>query len=247
MNHETQAHLNSAIKHFGQCAKLIADRGAPTLRAKEPLIAVGTARDWLRWAAALSTLQFSTKGTCKSARKEGVSESVRFMQMWTATNSLFAHDSILSHTTTANPLPTDELRRFRLLYTFASVQAATETACIRNLHQLLGMQCATRDVTPALGTGYPTMWEVIYHKYSRPVDQRRGIGRLIGNAIARGVAPTPDGPALIYAARNWTVHGVLLTSFFRGSLEKYLTFMDALQFLLAAALDGAATQLETRL
>jgi hypothetical protein len=58
------------------------------------LIGFGTARDWIRWAVSLRDLKFQ-RGEEKSSRKAGITEVVRFNQIWTAVNALFAKESIL--------------------------------------------------------------------------------------------------------------------------------------------------------
>ena len=106
------------------------------------------------------------------------------------------------------------------------------------------MECSADGINNVLNPGgTPTMWEVIDQKYSRTQDRAQGIGKVIFVALAAGQLPTPDGPTLIYGARNWSVHGVLLTSFFRGSQQKYMTFIDNITLLLSAVLDGAARNL----
>jgi hypothetical protein len=87
------------------------------------------------------------------------------------------------------------------------------------------------------------MWEVIDQKYTRAVDRTRGLGKEISLALNAKTLPNPDGPTLIYGARNWAVHGMLLTSFFRGSKQKYLTFIDNITLLLSLTLRGAAAKL----
>jgi hypothetical protein len=150
--------------------------------------------------------------------------------------------------------------RFTVLYSNAGITPAIETTALSTLYRLLDMECDTDDVAPMLtvpttparnpnlaAPAYPTMWEVVFHKYSRVKDQTRGIGKVIGDALAAHNFPRPDAPTLIYGARNWTVHGMLLTSFFRGSQRKYETFIDNINLLLAAALAGVSQQLATKI
>lgn len=252
MNAETENQLWSAYETLGKCAGSIIKKkpagGQLTAEQQDLLIAFGTSQDWLKWAGSLKSLQLKNRHVQKSPRVEGVAESVRFTQMWTGTNALFACDSILRLLTTRK-LPTQEGQRFRLLYSSATINNQLETACLKNLHALLGMECKTDGLKPTLGLKYtyPTMWEVIHHKYSRAEDYKRGIGKVIAEALAKHQLPVVDGPTLIYGARNWTVHGVLLTSFFRGSPQKYLTFINNIELLLAATLNGAATSIYPKL
>ena len=268
MKPETKKKLDEARGILGKCASRVSTlrtTSHPLLddNERELCIGLGTARDWIRWATALEDLTFSTKSETLSARTQGITESVRFNQMWTATNALFAKDSILSIASAPLPLSKNvkgiEFKRFEVLYRFANIDTALERSCLDNLNALLSMECATPDVTGELkADGTPTMWEVIYHKYMRPEDRTRSIGKTIGNAIAHAKSEhakitqasrkdqpslSVDGPTLIYAARNWAVHGMLITSFFRGSKQKYISFIDNIALLLSAVLEGASKKL----
>jgi hypothetical protein len=247
MKAETRTNLRRARADFGRCAQIISSRATPakplTPTDREKLIAVGTARDWVRWSGSLNGLSFASKSEEKSARTAGIEESIRFNQMWTATNALFARDSVLALTTLAN-LPASEAKRFQLLYQFSPPNPIIETQCLETLKQLLGMECNAKDIVSVISPGNnPTMWEVIDQKYTRPIDRTRGLGRVIANALNAQQLPNPDGPTLIYGARNWAVHGMLLTSFFRGSRQKYLTFIDNVTLLLSLVLRSAAANL----
>jgi len=273
MKPETKKNLEEARKVLGQCAHKVSVRATasqPLTHAdREMIIGLGTARDWIVWAHALEELSFSTIATKRSARSQGVTESVRFNQMWTATNALFAKDTILSLAISPRPLPNtitgSELNRFKALYQSAGIDQQIEGACLKAINALLSMECKTNDVPGEFkADGTPTMWEVIYHKYLRPEDRRRktGIGSTItsrldaAKSLNAGVStkdrinhalPVGDGPSLIYAARNWGVHGVLLTSFFRGSRQKYNTFIDNITLLVSITLAGTARNLYAKL
>lgn len=211
------------------------------------MISCGTARDWVRWAVALYELKFSTRQEQKSARHDGITESVRFNQMWTASNALFAKDSVLRLIQPSGALPADEKGRFKLLYDYAAIDPAVENQAVKTLNDLLSMSCICDGVTSVLGRSEPTMWEVIDQKYSRPKDRMMGIGKAISSALNAGTMPNLDGPTLIYGARNWAVHGMLLTSFFRGSLQRYIIFSENITLLLAATLSGTAKKFEEQL
>lgn len=273
MKPETKNHLKQARRNLGKCASKIHARRTSACplnqNEHEMVIGFGTAHDWVRWAFALEDLKFSTKSEGLSARSQGIVESVRFNQMWTAVNALFAKDSILSVASSPVPLtPTicsSELNRFDLIYRAANLNPSIEGPCVHNLNELLSMECQADGIVGVLtADGTPVMWEVIYHKYMRPEDKRRPLGRLINTAIQnaqvahaaadaagtkRTAQPKPQvrGPDIIYAARNWAVHGMLLTSFFRGSQQKYITFIDNITLLLAAVLDGSARTLLPKL
>jgi len=286
MRPETLNHLKSARQLLGHCAREIeAKQNAgqmPQNRGKELRLALGTARDWLRWASALEDLRFSTKSERNSSRRNGLTECVRFTQMWAATNALFARDEVMNFAGLATSQ--SELVRFRRLYEAATLQPQFEHDRIEALHEILGSQCNADGVTRKINKPdprpirklpqplfpiyvpnpkiaahpkykpepvalLPTMWEVIDQKYSRPKDREipRSIGQHIAEALDTGDWPQPDGPMIIYGARNWTVHGMLLTSFFRGSKAKYPAFIDNINLLLAAVLDGFGQHIFSKL
>jgi hypothetical protein len=264
MKDETAQFLHQTKQRLGIALDRISSRAGPSRPLsqleKDQKLGLGTARDWIRWAVALENIRFKTKGENVSARRQGIVESVRFTQIWTGTNALFSRDSVLS-VLGLLPANENELARFRIVYASAGISTSPEEASIlQTLYALLDMECDTDDVAPMLtlpaspprnphlaAPSYPTMWEVIFSKYLRPTDRTRGIGRVIGHELAAHRHPRPDGPVLIYGARNWTVHGMLLTSFFRGSRRKYETFIDNINLLLAAALAGASRELAARI
>ncbi len=263
MNPMTRRYLQAAKSQLGAAVHKIASRSTVgrslTPNEKDQVLGLGTARDWIRWSAALKGIQFDTKSENGSGRRQGIVESLRFTQIWTGTNALFSRDSVL-RVLGPPPRRDSEIDRFRIIYAGAGITASPEESSIlQTLNGLLDMECNTRDVAPMLtipsssprnpnlaAQPYPTMWEVIYKKYLRPTDQARGIGKVIGHALASRRYPRPDGPTLIYGARNWTVHGMLLTSFFRGSEHKYRTFVDNINLLLASVLAGASRELAAR-
>ncbi len=270
MKSQTEKNLNKARKQLGKCAAKVSGRkatsGVLSASEKEMLLGFGTARDWVRWAGALKDLSFSTKSEKKSARAQGITESVRFNQMWTATNALFAKEPILMLALSPDPLTAQiansEFRQFEVLYGFAGLDAKLEKNCVDNLNALLSIECQTDNLTGELkADGTPTMWEVIYWKYMRQQDRKRPMGRIISAALRRAQIenvkagsnrcdqphPVATGPALIYAARNWAVHGMLLTSFFRGTRQKYTSFIDSITLLLSAVLRGSAKNLLAKL
>ena len=271
MKPETKANLDRARSNLGRCAAKISARRSGTRSLseseREMVVGLGTAKDWIRWATALKDLSFSTKTERDSARRQGITEAVRFNQLWTATNALFAKDSILAFAALPLALSTNvkksEPKRFQVLYNSAGVDACFQCTCLKTLSALLSMECRSAGLIGVLkADSTPTIWEIIFWKYMRPEDRRRSIGKVIGTALDKATAenaksgkanrrdqpmPVADGPMLIYAARNWAVHGMLLTSFFRGSRQKYITFIDNITLLLSAVLDGAARNLLTKL
>src|ERR1700678_3681053 len=177
MKPETEIHLKQARKNLGLCAARISKRRTAirplSADEREMIIGFGTAHDWVRWAFALDDLKFSTKSEALSARSQGIVESVRFNQMWTATNALFAKDSIL--TVVSSPVPltaairASEIKRFDVIYKVAGLNPALEGTCVDTLNELLSMECKADGLVGVFtADGTPIMWEVIYEKYMRP-------------------------------------------------------------------------------
>jgi hypothetical protein len=100
------------------------------------------------------------------------------------------------------------------------------------------MQSATVAGAPA--KAFYTMWEIIFYKYIVPAQRTFGIGRTIATALNAGQTPKLDAPTIIYGARNWNVHGVLISSSFRGSRQKHLTFVESINLLLSEVLVRSA-------
>ncbi len=109
------------------------------------------------------------------------------------------------------------------------------------------MECQAQSLPGAPVKASYTMWEVIFYKYIVPNQRNMGIGRDIATALAAGHLPAPDLPTIIYGARNWNVHGVLISSSFRGSRQKHITFVESICLILSEVLTRAATKFDAML
>ena len=248
MKGATHRNLRTARALFRECAqKLEATRvgNAPLpLAEREMQIGFGLSADYQRWAAALNEISFSTKTEVRSSRTQGLAESIRFGYAWTGTNALFSRGSILrlANGGVAPPQNMGELRRFRLIYDFAQLPAALVASEGKLLNDLLSMECQPEPLPGAPVKPSYTMWEAIFYKYIVPEQRTFGIGRSIATALAAGHTPNFDPPTIIYGARNWNVHGVLISSSFRGSRQKHLTFVDGMNLLLSEVLARSAAR-----
>lgn len=248
MKGATHQNLLKARALFRQCAqKLEAKRigNAPlALTEREMQIGFGLCADYQRWAAALNELSFSTKAEARSSRTQGLAASVRFGYMWTGTNALFSRESVLLLANGLVPLPANlgELGRFRLIYNFAQLPAGLVATERKLLNDLLSMECKAQSLPGAPAKDSYTMWEVIFYKYIVPEQRKFGIGRSIATALEAGHTPAFDPPTIIYGARNWNVHGVLISSSFRGSRQKHLAFVDSINLLLSETLARTAAR-----
>ena len=89
----------------------------------------------------------------------------------------------------------------------------------------------------------PTILEVIYFKYTVAHEQTRGLGKKLFRAATTKNYHALDLPTLIYATRNWNIHGVLLSSSFRGTRKKFNIWIDTVNMGLARVLEGTAIAL----
>jgi hypothetical protein len=89
----------------------------------------------------------------------------------------------------------------------------------------------------------PTILEVIYFKYTVASEQSRGLGKKLLKAATTDNYESLDLPTLIYATRNWNIHGVLLSSSFRGTRKKFNLWIDTINLTLAEVLANSSKAL----
>jgi hypothetical protein len=92
-----------------------------------------------------------------------------------------------------------------------------------------------------------TTLHVIFSKYTVEKQQGMPIGKKLSKAISTGSLSVLDLPTLIYATRNWSVHGVLISSSLRGSSKKFDLWIDTVNLALARILEGASDEIKKRL
>jgi len=245
----TVANLVAARKAFRACADKLTSRrvGKAPLASKyrHMQLALGLCSDWQRWAASLTELSFSGKSERLSSRREGLVEATRFAYAWTGTNALFARDEVLELILNKS-LPNNqrsELTRFRILYDFAQLPRPLVDREEKLLNNLLNMDCAAEPLPGASIKSSYRMWEVIFYKYITADQRKKGIGKTISSAVLSGMLPRLDAPSILYAARNWQIHGVLISSSFRGTPQKYQTFIDSINFVLSEILARRSARL----
>jgi len=205
----------------------------------ERLMGFGIASDWIGWAHALKELTYTVKRRTNSDRAGSVNEATRFTFMWTAANALFVRPTITD--LIAQRSTRSELDRFRILYEKTAMDTAEEARLLVTLHSLLSVTVKVKHFPwPTVGT-YPTLLELIFHKHTVPDQQRMGIGRKMHQAINSNNLNLLDLPDLIYATRNWTIHGVLLSSSFRGTSKKFKLWIDTANHALARTLEGSSS------
>jgi hypothetical protein len=163
--------------------------------------------------------------------------------MWTAANALFARSAVIELLDPAARSKRSELDRFRVLFQHSGLPAGRVSAIESTLHALLALPMHVQHFPWASVNMPPTILDVIYFKYTVTSEQTRGLGRKLFQAVSTNNYGPLDLPTLIYATRNWNIHGVLLSSSFRGTRKKFNVWIDAINAALASVLEGTALAL----
>lgn len=239
--------LYKTSRRLGQCAKAVAahqTRGSLAATQIEQIIGFGIASDWARWARLLESVKYSAQRRSTSNKELGLTELIRFTFMWTGANALFARPAIIRALSPSCGANAPELERFRVLYHSSRLSSAQQRHFESNLHSMLSSPVHVEGFPwPALNNP-PTLLEVIYFKYMVDREQRMGLGRKLLRAAQTGSYTELDLPTLIYATRNWNIHGVLLSSSFRGQRKKFSAWVGLINLALATVLEGTAEALE---
>jgi hypothetical protein len=164
--------------------------------------------------------------------------------MWTATNALFSRGEILKLIDPSASGTGSELERFKILFKGASLAPGDEQAYVKLLHTLLALPMHVKHFPWASVNSPPTLLEVIYYKYTVAHEQTKGVGKKLLLAATTSNYSLLDLPTLIYATRNWNIHGVLLSSSFRGTRKKFNLWIDTINIALAKALEGATSSIQ---
>ncbi|WP_457354184.1 hypothetical protein [Roseateles sp. P5_D6] len=237
--------FENASQTYAKAAKnlerRLTDPKVQTEEESERLIGLGVAIDWTRRASHLHPLNYDSKFLNKSARSPGVTEMVRFNLAWSGMNALFSRPSILNlfGGTTAK----SELQRFRFLYGKAGLTAATAADQESALQQLLAIHINTRVPGVPAGQTVTTLHSLFY-KYTPSDVQNMATGKVIRNALTSGNFSALDLPLLIYAMRNWSVHGGIIGSSFRSD-TRFDMYIGTVQMALADVHETLAKKLLT--
>jgi hypothetical protein len=228
--------LNEAADTFAECCNQfsLSLAGAnPNYQQQEVKIGLGIAADTMRWAAGLNSLRFEKKRENNSPRVEGLSELVRFELLWKACNAIFVRNGILRMLTGAN-LGKGEEERFRVLFECANLNADKVNKWRETIVNLLMSHTQLKTPLPTIPQRTDVrICELICHKYVVQSERRRGVTKRIYEATIQGDFAAIDFPALIYAARNWNVHGVLISSSLFTNQKVYLAFVRTINISLS--------------
>jgi hypothetical protein len=237
-----QRSLLVAGKAYSAAAKAVAARAPQVGSAgKHQLIGVGVAADWTRRAAGLSSISFAGRLMNRSDRAESFTELLRFSFAWSGLNAIFARDELLR---LFGSVPNSEFDRFHLLYKHSTPSLTREANRIATLHGVLAAPLLGKRAAGSV-QGVTTL-QALHSTYVPISSAGKGASKKIGAALAAGSWASLDVPLLIYALRNWSVHGNTIDSSFR-SKPRFLTYVTTLTDALADVHMHTSSELARRL
>lgn len=226
--------LESAGKTYGFCARAVQSKSvsplSPTANESELLIGFGIASDWVRRAAALEPLNYDKRLMNKSTKSPAVSEMIRFTMAWSGLNALFARPAVVS--LFGGTGATSELGLFSYFVANSGMSSTAIQAYEGALRAILSAPVKSTVPGHPVGTVLPSL-QVLHEKFTPQPYRNKGIGKKIQTAIASGNYSGLDLATIVYAMRNWSVHGGLIGSSFR-SVPRFNAFIGN---ILAATAD----------
>jgi hypothetical protein len=238
-----RAKLESAGKVYGACARAIQTKSStpanPTAQESELLIGFGIASDWVRRAAALEPLQYDKRLMNKSAKSPAVAEMVRFTMAWSGLNALFARPEVVK--LFGGTSATSELKLFQYFLAHSGLSAAAMGGYEGTLRALLSAPVTSTVPGYPLGTALPSL-QVLHEKFTPQPYRNKGVGKSIQDAITSGNYSLLDLATIIYAMRNWSVHGGLIGSSFR-SVPRFNLFIGTILAAIADVHAGVSSAL----
>jgi hypothetical protein len=230
--------LLQARKKYSECAKRIESRIATvglTQVLSDQIVGVGVAGDWVRRAAEMEDVVYIGKQLERSSRKGAFVEVLRYTFAWFGINAVFSRPALLN--LLGQPTTTSELSAFRVLYDSTTLPNAT--ALQARLHSILAAQTSPRLPNVAPGTVVSTV-HAIHTKYLS--HHNKGLASQAVAQAAAGNFSQLTIPKLLYAFRNWSVHGNALEGSF-GTRPGFITYVETLEEILAEVHLTTATRL----
>lgn len=238
--------LEFAGKTYGACARAVQAGSAtptnPTSQESELLIGFGIASDWVRRAAALEPLQYDKRLMNKSAKSPAVAEMVRFTMAWSGLNALFARPEVVK--LFGGTHETSELKLFQYFLANSGLSAAAIGGYEDTLRALLSASVTSTVPGHPLGTALPSL-QVLHEKFTPRPYRTKGVGKTIQDAISSGNYALLNLATIIYAMRNWSVHGGLIGSSFR-SVPRFNAFIGTIMAAISDIHVGVSTALLAR-
>lgn len=174
-------------------------------------------------------------------------ELTRFYYAWTAANALFGRPALLTVLDPHSKPEDSELKKFNVLYTHANAVSPIPSTHIETLRIILFSHIQVTRFPWQPGINSTPILDVIYRKYSDPGQYKRANYKTIANALKTNNKELLDLPLVIYLTRNWTLHGSLLNSGFRGPKEKFVLYINTVNQALADIILGAAKAIQSKI
>lgn len=226
----TRKTLLLARKGYSQCAAAVETRIASGLTPllSEQIIGIGVAADWVRRACEMEDITYLGTHLNESQRKTSFVELLRYGFAWFGLNAIFSRPALLDLIGVPSN-PNSEFEHFRVLFNAAPLpDSVSQTAA---LHGILGALTAPRLANQTLGTSVSTLF-AIDAKYIPASAKAKGNGKVVTAAASSGSLATLDLARLLYAFRNWSVHGNALDGAF-GSRPRFSQYVAVLLEVLA--------------
>ena len=157
----------------------------------------------------------------KSAKGPAITEMIRFTMAWSGLNALFARPEVLK--LLGGTSATSELKLFEYLLINSGLSASAIAGYETTLRALLSSAVVSTLPGHLPGTALPCL-QVLHDKFTPQPYRSKGVGKTIQDAISSGNYALLDLSTIVYAMRNWSVHGGVIGSSFR-SVPRFNTFI----------------------
>jgi|GEM_PF-1315860 len=238
-----QATLLHARKLYSHAARAVEHkiRSQGLLQTfSEQVVGIGVAADWVRRAAEMAEIRFVGDNLNKSRHSESFTEVVRFGFSWFGLNAIFTRPAILGLFCAARHM--SEFEQFKEVYGLAPVPSHNNALALA--HRILLTSTTPRLPGEPAGTQV-TILDAVCRKYL-PTTPKGKTAQSIAQSAKSNNLLALDLPTLIYAFRNWSVHGNALNGSF-GSRRAFLDYALALEVALAEVHVNVASALLAKL
>jgi hypothetical protein len=238
-----QITLLNARRVYSKCAAKIENKiktGNYTEELSSQIVGVGLAADWVRRAAEMDSIQFIGNHLNNSDRNQSFVELTRFGFSWYGINALFARDEVIKILGTLGV--DSELERFRIIFNSAALPQSEIDTYQNRIWNLLKQKTTPRLPNSSVVSGV-TVLQAINAKYVPSNIKTKGLPKRINLAAQTDNLTGLDLPSLIYAFRNWSVHGNALDGAFGGK-PRFLAYISEINNALAKIHLGVALALE---
>ena len=222
--------LLEARKKYSKCAnRLESEIKASELSVmlSEQVIGVGVAVDWVRRAAEMDDITFIGNQLNESEHKPSFIEILRFNFSWFGLNAIFSRPSLLGFF--SQQTNHSEFDDFLVLFNETSLPNAQSQ--LAELHELLKKDTAPRMSGRPKGSIVSTLL-AIQTKYLQHAASKGKTAKRIACAAQTGNLSALSLPTLLYAFRNWSVHGAALDGSF-GTRPGFVRYVEILQDVIA--------------